>query len=118
MKQQYSEKEGNKKKRGGIEKEREREGETHTYVCLFCSARDETEIIAHTMETAVAAYSNAKVFLPFYTFFLLSVPTQHNMASSAGGSELFSSYEQDFTSITDSIKQKIEHQIPTQKGGL
>ncbi|KAF1807512.1 t-SNARE [Mucor lusitanicus] len=38
------------------------------------------------------------------------------MASSAGGSELFSSYEQDFTSITDSIKQKIEHQIPTQKG--
>jgi len=40
------------------------------------------------------------------------------MASSAGGSELFSSYEQDFTSITDSIKQKIEQQIPNQKGGL
>ena len=39
------------------------------------------------------------------------------MASSAGGSELFSSYEQDFTSITDSIKQKIEQQIPSQKGG-
>jgi vesicle transport through interaction with t-SNAREs protein 1 len=39
------------------------------------------------------------------------------MASSAGGSELFSSYEQDFTSVTDSIKVKIEQQIPNQKGG-
>lgn len=39
------------------------------------------------------------------------------MASSAGGSELFSSYEQDFTSVTDSIKIKIEQQIPNQKGG-
>ena len=39
------------------------------------------------------------------------------MASSAGGSELFSSYEQDFTSVTESIKRKIEQQIPNQKGG-
>lgn len=39
------------------------------------------------------------------------------MASSTGGSELFSSYEQDFTSVTDSIKLKIEQQIPNQKGG-
>lgn len=39
------------------------------------------------------------------------------MASSAGGSGLFSSYEQDFTSVTDSIKIKIEQQIPNQKGG-
>jgi vesicle transport through interaction with t-SNAREs protein 1 len=39
------------------------------------------------------------------------------MASNAGGSELFSSYEQDFTSVTDSIKFKIEQQIPNQKGG-
>lgn len=39
------------------------------------------------------------------------------MTSSAGGSELFSSYEQDFTSVTDSIKLKIEQQIPNQKGG-
>lgn len=39
------------------------------------------------------------------------------MASSAGGSELFSSYEQDFKSVTDSIKVKIEQQIPNQKGG-
>lgn len=38
------------------------------------------------------------------------------MTSSAGGSELFSSYEQDFTSVTDSIKLKIEQQIPNQKG--
>ncbi|KAI9357819.1 t-SNARE [Pilaira anomala] len=38
------------------------------------------------------------------------------MSSSAGGSELFSSYEQDFTSVTDSIKLKIEQQIPNQKG--
>jgi vesicle transport through interaction with t-SNAREs protein 1 len=39
------------------------------------------------------------------------------MVSNAGGSELFSSYEQDFTSVTDSIKAKIEQQIPNQKGG-
>ncbi|KAI9477956.1 MAG: t-SNARE [Benjaminiella poitrasii] len=38
------------------------------------------------------------------------------MTSSTGGSELFSSYEQDFTSITESIKSKIEQQIPSQKG--
>lgn len=36
---------------------------------------------------------------------------------SGGGSDLFTSYEQDFTSITESVKSKIEHQIPTQKGG-
>jgi hypothetical protein len=40
-----------------------------------------------------------------------------HMASSAGGSELFSSYEQDFTTISDSIRSKIEQQIPNQKGG-
>ncbi|KAI7900148.1 t-SNARE [Cokeromyces recurvatus] len=38
------------------------------------------------------------------------------MTSSAGGSELFSSYEQDFTILTESIKSKIEQHIPNQKG--
>ncbi|KAI8366944.1 t-SNARE [Choanephora cucurbitarum] len=38
------------------------------------------------------------------------------MTSSTGGSELFASYEQDFTSITDSIKKKIDQQVPNQKG--
>ncbi|KAI8354012.1 t-SNARE [Blakeslea trispora] len=38
------------------------------------------------------------------------------MTSSTGGSELFASYEQDFTSITDSIKKKIDQQLPNQKG--
>lgn len=37
--------------------------------------------------------------------------------SSTGGSELFSSYEQDFNSIIESIKSKIEQQIPNQRGG-
>lgn len=32
-------------------------------------------------------------------------------------SDLFANYEQDFTSIADSIKSKIEKQIPNQKGG-
>jgi hypothetical protein len=40
-----------------------------------------------------------------------------NMASSAGGSELFSNYEQDFTSLTEGIKIKIEKQIANQTGG-
>jgi vesicle transport through interaction with t-SNAREs protein 1 len=39
------------------------------------------------------------------------------MASSAGGSELFSNYEQDFTSLTEGIKIKIEKQIANQTGG-
>ncbi|KAI8079635.1 vesicle transport v-snare protein vti1 [Gilbertella persicaria] len=38
------------------------------------------------------------------------------MASSTGGSELFASYEQDFTSIKESIQIKIDQQIPNQKG--
>ncbi|KAI8384235.1 vesicle transport V-snare protein, variant [Radiomyces spectabilis] len=38
------------------------------------------------------------------------------MASPAGGSELFASYEQDFKSVCDSIKSKIEDQIPNQQG--
>ncbi|KAI8885913.1 V-snare-domain-containing protein [Backusella circina FSU 941] len=38
------------------------------------------------------------------------------MASSAGGSELFSNYEQDFTSLTEGIKIKIEKQIANQTG--
>ena len=37
--------------------------------------------------------------------------------TTAGGSELFNSYEQDFQSITDSIKLKIEQHIPGRKGG-
>jgi vesicle transport through interaction with t-SNAREs protein 1 len=32
-------------------------------------------------------------------------------------SDLFANYEQDFTSITESIKEKLERQIPNQKGG-
>ncbi|EIE84606.1 hypothetical protein G6F46_002427 [Rhizopus delemar] len=31
-------------------------------------------------------------------------------------SDLFANYEQDFTSITESIKEKLERQIPNQKG--
>ncbi|KAI8975173.1 t-SNARE [Mycotypha africana] len=34
----------------------------------------------------------------------------------ASGSELFNNYEQDFTTLTESIKSKIEQQIPSQSG--
>ncbi|KAI9319053.1 t-SNARE [Dichotomocladium elegans] len=38
------------------------------------------------------------------------------MASSAGGSDLFASYEQDFQTVSDSIRSKIDQQIPNQSG--
>ncbi|KAL1933139.1 hypothetical protein VTP01DRAFT_8817 [Rhizomucor pusillus] len=38
------------------------------------------------------------------------------MASPAGGSELFASYEQDFQTVSETIKTKIEQQIPNQSG--
>ena len=37
--------------------------------------------------------------------------------SSAGGSDLFASYEQDFNTICDAIRSKVEKQIPNQSGG-
>jgi hypothetical protein len=39
------------------------------------------------------------------------------MTSSAEGSDLFASYEQDFNTICDSIRNKIDKQIPSQGGG-
>ncbi|KAH8556158.1 t-SNARE [Umbelopsis sp. PMI_123] len=38
------------------------------------------------------------------------------MTSSTEGSELFASYEQDFSTICDTIRNKIEKQIPNQSG--
>ncbi|CAM0138344.1 t-SNARE VTI1 [Umbelopsis sp. WA50703] len=38
------------------------------------------------------------------------------MASSAGGSDLFTSYEQDFGTICEAIRSKVEKQIPSQSG--
>lgn len=39
------------------------------------------------------------------------------MASTAGGSDLFAGYEQDFHAVSDGIKNKIEQLIPNQSGG-
>ncbi|CDS11647.1 hypothetical protein LRAMOSA03910 [Lichtheimia ramosa] len=38
------------------------------------------------------------------------------MASPAGGSDLFASYEQDFQTVSDGIRNKIDQQIPSQSG--
>ncbi|KAG2217590.1 hypothetical protein INT45_012446 [Circinella minor] len=38
------------------------------------------------------------------------------MASSTGGSDLFQNYEQDFQTVTDGVRQKIDQQIPSQTG--
>ena len=48
----------------------------------------------------------------------LSLATIYQMASSAGGSDLFQSYEQDFQTVSDGIRQKIDQQIPSQTGGM
>lgn len=40
------------------------------------------------------------------------------MASPAGGSDLFASYEQDFQTVGDGIRNKIDQQIPSQSGGI
>ena len=39
------------------------------------------------------------------------------MTSSTGGSDLFQNYEQDFQTVTDGVRQKIDQQIPSQTGG-
>jgi hypothetical protein len=36
---------------------------------------------------------------------------------SAAGSELFENYEQDFNTVKDSVRQKLNTQIPAQTGG-
>lgn len=40
-----------------------------------------------------------------------------NMASSAGGSDLFANYEQDFSTVSEGLRNKIDQQIPSQTGG-
>ncbi|ORZ02982.1 t-SNARE [Syncephalastrum racemosum] len=38
------------------------------------------------------------------------------MASSAGGSDLFANYEQDFSTVSEGLRNKIDQQIPSQSG--
>jgi hypothetical protein len=59
---------------------------------------------------------SSKILTPPTSVVTLLLST-NTMASSAGGSDLFTSYEQDFGTICEAIRSKVEKQIPSQSGG-
>ncbi|RUS27796.1 vesicle transport v-SNARE protein N-terminus-domain-containing protein [Jimgerdemannia flammicorona] len=52
----------------------------------------------------------------FYIPWHSTTPPTTTMASAPAGSELFENYAQDYTTISASIKQKVEQAIPSQSG--